>query len=45
MTERDWLQVYSKAVNQYGLDMNDTIYRTRHEEKYADDLLTGLSQE
>lgn len=45
MTEVDWLRVYSSAVNDYSLDMNQMIHRTRHPEKYADDLRTGLSQE
>lgn len=37
--------MYSEGIKDYGMDMNGVIYRTRHPENYADDLMTGMSQE
>ena len=34
MTKLDWLQVYSKSVSEYDLDMDHVIRETRHPERY-----------
>ena len=45
MQNDDWLHVYAHGIKDYGLDMNNLIHRTRHSEKYSEELMRGLSQE
>ena len=44
MTKHDWLRVYGQSVKEYGLDMDHLIRRTRHPERYMEDLERGQSQ-
>ena len=45
LREADWLDVYSTAVKKQALNMDELIHRTRHPEKYAEDLHRGMTQE
>ena len=44
MRHADWLDVYSKAVLQQELDMEQVIRKTKNEDDFVDDLLEKKSQ-
>lgn len=43
MSEEDWLDVYSRSVKDFGLDMDHLIRETKHPERYQEDLDRGYS--
>jgi len=43
MDETDWLEVYTKSVKDFGLDMDLLMRETKHPERYQEDLDRGYS--
>ena len=44
MRDADWLDVYSRCVKDFGLDMDVLMRETKHPERYQEDLDRGYSQ-
>jgi hypothetical protein len=43
MSDADWLDVYSRCIRDYGLDMDILMRETKHPERYQEDLDRGYS--